>query len=156
MIIRVMFQLTKDTDRARAHDAQLPAYESAGAVGMDLAAYFSSPTEELLLRAGGRALIPTGLRVAIPQGFEGQVRPRSGLALKHGVTVLNTPGTIDPDYRGEIGVILHNTGPDGFSVTNGMRIAQLVIVPIQRVNPTEGTELPATYRGEGGFGSTGL
>ncbi len=130
----------------------LPSYESVGAAGMDLRA---AVTDALVLRPGERAAIPTGMILEIPQGHEGQIRPRSGLALKHGVTCLNSPGTIDCDYRGEIKVILANLGAEPFTVTRGMRIAQIVIAPVTRVEIDEVLQLGETTRGEGGFGSTG-
>ena len=133
-------------------DLPLPAYASAGAAGMDLLAAIETP---LTLPPGGRALVATGLALALPQGYEAQVRPRSGLALKHGLTVLNSPGTIDADYRGEVGVILVNLGTQPVMLTRGMRIAQMVIAPIVAVAWDEQAELPATTRGDGGFGSTG-
>ncbi len=112
-------------------------------------------TDTLVLRPGERAAVPTGLIMEIPEGFEGQVRPRSGLALKHGITCLNSPGTIDSDYRGEVKVILANLGAEPFTVTRAMRIAQLVIAPVTRVEIAEISELTDTGRGSGGFGSTG-
>ena len=141
---------------ARLHPAAtLPRYESEGAAGMDLVACLDEPVR---LDVGERALVGTGLAMALPPGFEGQVRPRSGLALKHGVTVANAPGTIDEDYRGEVRVILINLGKTHFEVHHGMRIAQLVVAPVARVTPceVEGVEaLGTTRRGAGGFGSTG-
>ena len=132
----------------------LPAYETALAAGMDLRA--AVPAEEpLVIAPGGRALVPTGLAIALPAGFEAQVRPRSGLALKHGITCLNSPGTIDADYRGEIGVILANLGEASFIVERGMRIAQLVVAPVARVRWREAETLDDTARGANGFGSTG-
>ena len=132
----------------------LPAYETALAAGMDLRA--AVPADEpVVISPGGRALVPTGLAIALPAGFEAQVRPRSGLALKHGITCLNSPGTIDADYRGEIGVILANLGEAPFTVERGMRIAQLVVAPITRVRWREAQTLDETGRGDGGFGSTG-
>ncbi len=132
-----------------------PAYASEGAAGLDLAA--AVPEDHpVQLAPGGWAAIPTGLVFAIPPGFEGQVRPRSGLALGKAVTVLNAPGTVDSDYRGEVRVLLINHGPEPFSVTRGLRIAQIVIAPIARATLAEVKELPATARAEGGFGSTGL
>ena len=119
---------------------------------MDLRAAVAS---ELVLQPGERAAVPTGLIMEIPEGFEGQVRPRSGIALRHGVTCLNSPGTIDWDYRGEVKVILANLGAEPFTITRAMRIAQLVIAPVTRVEITEISELSATERGAGGFGSTG-
>ncbi|RUM96214.1 dUTP diphosphatase [Pseudaminobacter arsenicus] len=132
----------------------LPAYETAGAAGMDLRA--AVPEDRpLLILPGRRALVPTGLIFEIPAGFEGQVRPRSGLALKHGVTCLNTPGTIDSDYRGEVKVLLINLGDEDFSVTRGMRIAQIVFAPVTQLPIVEQSLAAATTRGSGGFGSTG-
>lgn len=132
----------------------LPAYQSEGAVGLDLRAALSAD-EELVITPGSRKLVPTGLSVAIPEGFEGQVRPRSGLALKHGITVLNAPGTIDPDYRGEVMVLLINHGEAPFVVRHGERIAQLVVCPVSRGQLFVVESLDATARGEGGYGSTG-
>lgn len=128
----------------------LPAYATAGAAGMDIVA-----AEEAILAPGARVAIPTGFALAIPEGYEVQVRPRSGLALNHGVTCLNTPGTIDSDYRGEVKVILINHGSVPFVVTRGDRIAQLVPAPVLRAVLTEVDVLDATARGTGGFGSTG-
>jgi dUTP pyrophosphatase len=139
-----------------AHDLPLPTRGSAGSAGFDLRA---ASDGELSLAPGARALIPTGYVLEIPAGFEGQVRPRSGLALKHGVTVANAPGTIDSDYRGEVGVILINLGAEPFSIRRGDRIAQLVIAPVAEVEWDEalaGDELESTERGTGGFGSTGV
>ncbi|MBF0188044.1 MAG: dUTP diphosphatase [Magnetococcales bacterium] len=130
----------------------LPETMSRLAAGADLRA---AVQETVVIEPGARALIPTGIAVSIPEGFEGQVRPRSGLALKHGVTVLNAPGTIDADYRGELGIILINHGDDRFQVTRGERIAQLIIAPISHVNWRSVTSLDETGRGEGGFGHTG-
>jgi len=137
---------------ANGRDLPLPAYESGAAAGMDLLAAVDA---DLVLEPGARALVPTGIQVALPEGFDGQVRPRSGLALRHGVTVLNTPGTIDADYRGEIGVVLVNLGHASFTVTRGMRIAQLVVAPVAKVGWQEVEALPESGRGDGGFGSTG-
>ena len=132
----------------------LPAYETGGAAGMDLRA--AVPADRpLLLLPGRRALVPTGLVFELPQGWEGQVRPRSGLALRHGITCLNTPGTIDSDYRGEVQVLLVNLGDDDFAVERGMRIAQLVLAPVGRLEIEERSLAGATGRGAGGFGSTG-
>jgi dUTP pyrophosphatase len=131
---------------------ELPAYATAHAAGVDLVAALS---DSVVLAPQARALIPTGIAIALPEGYEAQVRPRSGLALKHGVTVLNSPGTIDADYRGEVGVILINLGQDGFIVTRGLRIAQLVVAPVSRFTWVETPTLPSTARGGGGFGSTG-
>jgi len=138
---------------AHGADLPLPAYETAHAAGLDLSAAIAEP---VILPPGGRALVPTGLAIALPEDHEAQVRPRSGLAAKHGVTVLNSPGTIDADYRGEIKVILINHGPEPFTVTHGMRIAQMVIAPVSRAAWVECDELSETVRGAGGFGSTGL
>ena len=131
----------------------LPSYETAGAAGMDLRAALDAP---LTLTKGERALVPTGIKMALPQGHEGQVRPRSGLAVKNGITVLNAPGTIDEDYRGEVHVPLINLGDEDFTVERGMRIAQLVVAPVTRVMVQKAADLPATQRGQGGFGSTGV
>jgi len=138
-----------------ARDLPLPQYQSALAAGLDLTAAVPSdaPVE---IPPGGRAVIPTGVAIALPPGSEGQIRPRSGLAARHGVTVLNTPGTIDADYRGELQVILANIGSDLFVVSRGMRIAQLVIAPIQHAELVESSSLDATERAAGGLGSTGL
>lgn len=132
--------------------ALIPTYASEGASGADLRAYI---TQELRLLPGCSVLVPTGIRVAIPEGFEIQIRPRSGLALKQQITVLNTPGTIDSDYRGEIGVILINHGKAEFVITPGMRIAQMVVAPFIRANFLLSSELASTTRGSGGFGHTG-
>ena len=131
-----------------------PRQQTAGAAGVDLLAALP-PGEALTIAPGKRALVPTGLAMAIPEGYEGQVRPRSGLAAKHGVTVLNTPGTIDADYRGELKVILINLGDVPFEIRRGERIAQLVVAPVSQVNFTLRETLDATERGAGGFGSTG-
>ena len=139
---------------AHAQGLPLPAYHSSGAAGMDLRAAVAEDAP-LELAPGARALIPTGIAIALPEGFEAQVRPRSGLALKHGITCLNAPGTIDSDYRGEIGVILANLGEAPFVVKRGMRIAQLVIAPVTRACWEEVDDLDATARGSGGFGSSG-
>jgi len=133
---------------------QLPAYESEDAAGMDLLAALPADGE-VVLAPGARALIPTGLAIELPRGFEAQIRPRSGLALHQGVTVLNSPGTVDADYRGEIGVILVNFGSKPFVVRRGARIAQLVISPVVRVALIAGERLTASARGSNGFGSTG-
>jgi dUTP pyrophosphatase len=136
-------------------DLPLPSYQSAAAAGLDLMA--AVPADAPLAIAPGRwAAIPTGLALALPPGTEGQVRPRSGLAAQHGVTVLNAPGTIDADYRGEVKVLLINHGPEPFTVTRGMRIAQLVIAGAARARLIEAADLAATGRGAGGFGSTGV
>ena len=133
-------------------DLPLPAYESAAAAGMDLPAAIE---QELTLAPGERALVPTGLAIALPDGYEAQVRPRSGLAARNGITVLNTPGTVDADYRGEVKVILANLGNEDFTIERGMRIAQMVIAPVVQAVLQEAESLPETARGEGGFGSTG-
>ena len=140
---------------SHARDLPLPQYQSAFAAGLDLMAAVpaDAPVE---IPPGGRAVIPTGVAIALPPGSEGQIRPRSGLAARHGVTVLNTPGTIDADYRGELQVILANIGSDLFVVSRGMRIAQLVIAPIQHAELVESSSLDATERAAGGLGSTGL
>ncbi|HEX5958546.1 MAG TPA: dUTP diphosphatase [Hyphomicrobiaceae bacterium] len=130
----------------------LPAYQTAGAAGLDLVAAVAKP---IVLRPGKRALIPTGLILELPAGFEAQVRPRSGLALKHGITVLNSPGTIDGDYRGEVQVLLVNLGETSFKVGRGERIAQLVVAHCARVSLVEADGASGTRRGTGGFGSTG-
>ena len=132
----------------------LPAYQSAHAAGLDLLA--AVPEEApLILAPGQRALVPTGLSIALPPGHEAQIRPRSGLALKHGITVLNAPGTVDADYRGEVGVLLINHGDTPFAIRRGERIAQMVIAAVVRAELVAAPLLPATERGSGGFGSTG-
>lgn len=135
-----------------AEGLPLPSYATDGAAGMDLLAAVTAP---LVIPPGGRALVPTGLTIALPPGTELQVRPRSGLALKHGITLPNSPGTIDEDYRGELGVIVLNTGSEPFTVERGLRIAQAVIAPVVRAAWREVAALPETSRGAGGFGSTG-
>lgn len=137
-----------------AQGLALPAYQTDLAAGLDLIAAIAEDAP-LNLIPGHRVLVPTGLKLAIPAGFEAQVRPRSGLALKHGVTVLNAPGTIDADYRGEVGVVLINHGQNAFVIRRGERIAQLVIAAIARADFILNAELSATDRGAGGFGSTG-
>jgi dUTP pyrophosphatase len=132
----------------------LPAYQSAHAAGLDLLAAVPDGSP-LILPPGAHALVPTGLTIALPPGYEAQVRPRSGLAAKHGVTVLNAPGTIDADYRGEIGVLLINHGAKPFPIQRGERIAQMVIASVVRVELVSAISLSATTRGDGGFGSTG-
>ncbi|HEY4862518.1 MAG TPA: dUTP diphosphatase [Xanthobacteraceae bacterium] len=131
-----------------------PSYASEGAAGLDLMAALPE-TEPVVIAPKSWAAIPTGLVFEIPRGFQGEVRPRSGLALRHAVTVLNAPGTIDSDYRGEVRVVLVNLGPEAFTVTRGMRVAQLLFVPVARMMPTPVRSLSTTARGEGGFGSTG-
>jgi dUTP pyrophosphatase len=132
-------------------DLPLPAYATDGAAGMDVVS-----AEDLIIAPGARHAVATGFAMAIPHGYEVQVRPRSGLALKHGITCLNTPGTIDSDYRGEVKVILANLGSDSFAIKRGDRIAQLVPAPVQRAVFAEVASLDETTRGSGGFGSTGL
>ena len=136
---------------AHGRDLPLPGYATAGSAGLDLCA----AAGPLSLAPAARALIPTGFALALPAGFEAQIRPRSGLALRHGVTVLNAPGTVDSDYRGEIGVVLVNLGEAAFVVERGMRIAQLVVAPVGRIHLVEGDALPPGGRGGHGFGSTG-
>lgn len=140
---------------AHASGLALPAYQSAGAAGLDLVAAVPEHAPVLLL-PGKRVMVPTGLTMEIPRGYEGQVRPRSGLAAKHGVTVLNSPGTIDADYRGEVQVILVNLGDAPFAIARGERIAQLVLAPVVQASLAEAKALRATMRGAGGFGSTGM
>ena len=139
--------------RVRSHDLPLPAYRSGGAAGLDLAAAIP---ESVVLPPGARRLVPTGFAFAIPEGYEGQVRPRSGLALKHGVTVLNAPGTIDADYRGEVAVVLVNHGEEDFVIQPGDRIAQLVVCPVAHARLELVDALDETGRGAGGYGSTGV
>ena len=131
----------------------LPEIATSAAAGVDLVAAID---ETFVLAPGARKLVPTGIAIALPEGYEAQVRPRSGLAMRHGVTVLNSPGTIDADYRGEIGVLLINHGDDSFTVERGMRIAQMIVAPVARIAWAECAELPMSDRGAGGFGSTGL
>lgn len=133
--------------------AIIPEYKTSGAAGADVCAFLSEP---VVIKSGEFAMIPTGLSFAIPEGYEIQVRPRSGLAAKNGVTVLNTPGTIDSDYRGEVKVILINHGKDAFTVNDGDRIAQLIVAPVTQGVFEKTDELDSTERGEGGFGSTGV
>jgi len=147
---RIQISWTEGADRSLG----LPRYETSGAAGADLRANFDDRAP-LELAPGARALIPTGLRLAIPVGFEAQIQPRSGLALKHGISLLNSPGTIDSDYRGPLGVILINHGDMSFTVSHGDRIAQLVIAPVVQAEFAEAATLDDTARGEGGFGSTG-
>lgn len=141
------------TTLMRLHpDAKLPTYQTAGAAGADLSAALDTP---ITIPPGGRARIPTGIALALPPGHEGQIRPRSGLAAEYGVTVLNSPGTIDEDYRGEVQVLLVNLGNDPFTVSSGDRIAQLIIAPVARAEMQWADALNSTDRGDGGFGSTG-
>ncbi len=132
-----------------------PSYETAGAAGMDLRAAVSGD-EPMTLKPGARALVPTGFIFEVPVGYEAQIRPRSGLAIKNGITCLNTPGTVDSDYRGEVKVILANLGDADFVIERGMRIAQMVIAPVTQVSVMEVDEFSQTARGAGGFGSTGV
>ena len=136
---------------AHAQGLPLPAYATAGSVGADLLAAISAPA---LIEPGARLMVPTGIAVALPEGYEAQVRPRSGLAVRHGVTVLNSPGTIDSDYRGEISVILINLGRRPYTIRRGQAIAQMVVAPAVRIGWREADELPPSARGSGGFGST--
>ncbi len=131
----------------------LPAYASAQAAGMDLSAAIASDIE---LAAGERCLVPTGFAIAVPEGYEAQIRPRSGLSTKYGITLANAPGTIDSDYRGEVMIALVNLGQNSFTLMRGTRIAQMVIAPVMRCTFTEVDELPQSERGAGGFGSTGI
>ena len=135
-----------------AKDLSLPAYATPQSAGMDLLAAIAEP---ITLAPGERKLVPTGLTIALPDGYEAQIRPRSGLAFKNGITVANAPGTIDADYRGEVGVLLVNLGAEPFVIERGMRIAQMVIAAYTRATFSEVLELPSTQRGAGGFGSTG-
>lgn len=137
-----------------AEGLPLPSYQSAQAAGLDLMAAIAEHAP-LVLAARQYAMIPTGLVIALPDGFEAQVRPRSGLAARHGVTVLNSPGTVDADYRGEINVLLVNLGSEAFTIRRGERIAQMIVAPVTRVELVRAESLPATPRGSGGFGSTG-
>ena len=138
---------------AHAGDLALPSYATEGAAGMDIAAAIDQPR---CLKPGAIMAIPTGFAIELPTGYEAQIRPRSGLALKHGVTIANAPGTIDSDYRGEIAVILINNGNRGFTITRGMRIAQMVFAAVTTATPIEVDDLDDTERAAGGFGSTGL
>jgi len=138
--------------RPSVADLPLPAYASSAAAGMDLVADIN---EDLTLAAGARALVPTGIAIALPPGYEAQVRPRSGLALRHGITLLNAPGTIDADYRGEVSVVLVNLGREPYTVRRGDRIAQMIVAPVSRATWRVVDELDATPRGSGGFGHTG-
>ena len=138
---------------AHADNLDLPSYATSGAAGLDLAAAIGQP---ICLKPNMRQAIPTGFAMALPAGYEAQIRPRSGLALKYGITVANAPGTIDSDYRGEIAVILVNNGTDDFTITHGMRIAQMVIAAVTIMTPVEADDLDDTARAAGGFGSTGL
>ena len=150
MIPKIPMQIFKHKS---ASDLPLPKYATDGSSGMDLYAHVQ---EQIVLTPGMRKLIPTGISISIPKGFEAQVRPRSGLAIKNGITVLNTPGTVDSDYRGEIMVILCNLSDTDFVIERGMRIAQMIIAPVIHVDIIEVTSLDETQRGSGGFGSTGV
>jgi dUTP pyrophosphatase len=134
-------------------DLKLPAYESPGAAGMDVAAAIEA---DIVIAPGERHAVPTGFAMAVPAGHEVQIRPRSGLALRHGVTIANAPGTIDSDYRGEVRIILINLGESPFTISRGMRIAQMVVAPVIQASPVRVDRLDATDRGDGGFGSTGV
>ena len=136
-----------------AEGLELPAYQTPGSAGMDLRAAIDA---DEVLQPGARTAIPTGLRMALPAGHEGQVRPRSGLAFRHGLTVTNAPGTIDEDYRGEVKVLLVNLGSEPVTITRGMRVAQLVVAPVVQVSVQTVEDLDETRRGSGGFGSTGV
>ena len=139
--------------RSGCEDISLPSYETAGSAGMDIAA---AVEDDVVIGPGERSLIPCGFSMALPPGYEAQVRPRSGLAVKHGVSLVNAPGTIDSDYRGEVKVPVINHGSEPFTVTRGMRIAQMIVAPVSRTEFVEVEELPVTARGEGGFGHTGI
>ena len=148
----IAIEWVEGADRA----VPLPSYETSGAAGADVRANFSEDAREgLVIEPGSRALVPAGIRMEIPEGYEVQVRPRSGLALKHGITLPNAPGTIDSDYRGELGIIVMNAGTEPFTVGHGDRIAQLVVAPVVQGRFGEGEALGETARGAGGFGSTG-
>ena len=136
-------------------DLPLPTYQTESSAGLDLLAAIP-PHSSLVIEPGGRDLVPTGLAIELPEGFEAQIRPRSGLALKKGVTLVNTPGTIDADYRGEIGVIIINHGSEPFEIFRGDRIAQMIVAPIVQARLVEVEELTSSDRGAGGFGSTGV
>ena len=150
-MVTIRVQYEAEADR----DVPLPAYASAGAAGMDLRANLPD-RGQVVLAPGARALVPTGLRLEIPEGYEVQIRPRSGLALKHGITLPNTPGTIDSGYRGPLGVIVMNAGAEPFTVAHGERIAQMVVAPVVRAVLQPAETLGETARGAGGFGSTGV
>ena len=144
--------MTKIQIKKLFNEVLIPKYETPGSSGMDIAAYLK---QDILINPGDKTMVPTGFSLSVPQGYEVQIRPRSGLAAKKGITVLNTPGTIDSDYRGEIKVILINLSKDVFVIKNGERIAQMVICPIEQVTVEEVKELSETDRGTSGFGSTG-
>ena len=144
--------MTKIQIKKLSSSVSIPKYETPGSSGMDIAAHIEN---NIIINPGEKALVPTGFSIAIPKGYEVQIRPRSGLAAKKNITVLNTPGTIDADYRGEIKVILINLGKEKFIIENGERIAQMVVCPVIQAKLEEVKELSDTYRGSGGFGSTG-
>ena len=146
--IEVLVERLDGTD-----DLPMPAYTTEGSAGMDLVAAVEN---DIILMPGERILVPAGIRIAIPEGYEAQIRPRSGLAIKHGLTLLNTPGTIDSDYRGPIQIIMINLGGEAVSIQRGDRIAQMVIAPVTRARLVEAESLPETERGSGGFGHTGV
>lgn len=150
-----MTQTLRIVQLPHAEGLPVPAYASDAAAGLDLAAAVPD-NAPIVIAPRQRAMVPTGLIIALPDGTEGQVRPRSGLALKNGITVLNTPGTVDSDYRGEVGIILYNTSDEPFTVTRGLRIAQLIVAPVLRVRIESVVSLDDTARGAGGFGSTGV
>jgi dUTP pyrophosphatase len=145
--------VTVDVQKVSGAEVDLPSYATPGSAGLDLQAALS---EAVTIAPGQRRLIPTGLRLALPDGYEGQVRPRSGLALRHGITLVNSPGTIDADFRGEVGIVLINHGQEPVEITPGMRIAQLVVARVEQVQLRWVETLATTSRGEGGYGSTGV
>jgi dUTP pyrophosphatase len=148
--VEVRIQVTRTPE---GEGLPLPYYATPGSAGMDL---YAAVPEDVILDPGERALIPTGLRIALPPGYEAQIRPRSGLALRHGISMVNTPGTIDSDFRGVVCLLLINHGDESFTVRRGDRIGQMVIAPVTRAAWEEVPELPASERGEGGFGHTGV
>lgn len=150
--MQVRISWLPDADR----NLPIPSYQTKGAAGADICANFGTNGGTVTLAPGARTLIPTGLSMAIPEGLEVQIRPRSGLALKHGVTLVNSPGTIDSDYRGPVGVIMINLGDTPFDITHGMRIAQMVVAPVVQAQFAVVDDLNDTARGSGGFGSTGI
>lgn len=151
---RVISIAVKCTQLPHGADLPLPAYETSGAAGMDLMAAVPAG-EDVVLTPGERRLIPTGLSIAVPPGFEAQIRPRSGLALRHGISIVNAPGTVDSDYRGEVSILLINLGHEPFSIKRGERIAQMVVAPFAQAEWQVVAELDDTARGAGGYGSTG-
>jgi len=144
--------MTKVLIKKNSNLIAIPKYETLGSSGMDLAAFIN---DKIVIKPQEKIIVPTGLSIAIPEGFEIQIRPRSGLAAKHSITVLNTPGTIDSDYRGEIKVILINLGVEDYTIKNGERIAQMILCPVSKIEFEEVSDLTTTKRGQGGFGSTG-